>query len=236
MLRTENTVTMSPEQWEAVIRGARNPLNSWDRMDSEICNAVLVKNELAPGVETLDYERCEPYFILGENDHSLMSRLGNAGPSHAKYRRMMPVWVDIIAPLYWWKEFDTYKIGTVANSCSTMHKIHSRDLELSDFSWERLDNDDISLLEATIDRINHHRKNYLALKEAGDAAAAKEEWYRMIQLLGTNYEQRRTVFFNYEVLKNLYETRKDHKLSEWHTLCDWIKTLPHSDLITGEEA
>jgi hypothetical protein len=173
-------------------------------------------------------------FELGDADEDLLMRLGNAGPSHSKYRRMMPVWVDVKAPFYWWKEYDTYKVGTVANSCSTMHKIHSRDLTLADFSWEHLNEHDICALEANIEAINLHRKNYLKFKEEGNAAAAKEEWYGMIQLLGTNYEQKRTLFLNYEVLANIYETRKDHKLIEWHVFCDWIKTLPYSELITGE--
>lgn len=226
MLTIEKTVTMSPEQWEMVIDATRNPLNSWRLSDS----SVFVRSDCG------DEDGCTGYFgfTLGDADEDLLMRLANAGPSHSKYRRMMPVWVDIKAPLYWWKEYDTYKVGTVANSCSTMHKIHSRDLELSDFSWEHLDNHDIALLEETIDAINHHRKEYLKLKEAGDTDAAKEEWYRMIQLLGTNYEQKRTLFLNYETLANIYETRKDHKLDEWHIFCDWIKTLPYSELITGE--
>jgi hypothetical protein len=227
MLTIEKTVTMSPEQWEMVIDGTRNPKNSWAKSDS----SVFVRSNCG------DEDGCSGMFgfELGECDEALMMGLAEAGPSHSKYRRMMPVWVDVKAPLYWWKEYDTYKVGTVANSCSTMHKIHSRDLDLPDFSWEHLCPQDIALLEGTIGVINYHRKKYLKFKEEGNAAAAKEEWYSMIQLLGTNYEQKRTLFLNYEVLANIYDTRANHKLDEWHTFCAWIETLPYSELITGRK-
>lgn len=236
MLTIEKTVTMSPEQWEMVIMAARNAMNSWAKSDSEAyvrCGTCGNANDMCCKPED---RNCSGYFdfALGDADEDLLMRLAKAGPSHSKYRRMMPVWVDIKAPLYFYKELDTYRVGVTCNSCSTMHKIHSRDLGLSDFSWEHLSNEDISLLEATIDAINGHRKKYLELKEAGDATAAKEEWYSMIQLLGTNYEQKRSYMLNYEVLANIYETRKGHKLNEWKTLLDWIETLPYSELITGE--
>ena len=192
--------------WEHSIRGLRNPLNSWDKSDSRYA---------------------EPFAVdIGENDLALMTRLRNAGSDHRKFMRMLTVYVDITAPLYWWKEFDTYKVGTVANSCSTMHKIHAKEFELSDFSWEHLLEDSIELLEKTIERLNYYRERFLETKD-------KTYWWQMIQLLPSSYEQKRTVMLNYEVLTNIYHARRNHKLDEWHTLCGWIEKFPYSELITG---
>ena len=209
---------------EEAIRGMRNPMNSWKQSDS---------HELVG-----DYEFGEPYFI-GDNDKELMLKLNAGGTSHSKYRRMIVVWVDITAPLYWWKEFDTYKVGTVANSCSTMHKLASRDLTLADFSTEHLINDAPpegrsftakGLLKITIDVINQYRKLYQETHK-------KEYWWQMIQLLPTSYNQKRTVMLNYEVLASIYIQRKGHKLDEWKDFLKWIESLPYSEIITnkGEE-
>lgn len=210
MLKIKKTVLPFPEQWEIIIEGMRNPKNSWGKIDS------VIEYGTDPELE----------FTLGEADHKLMMQLAKGGAVHAKYRRMIPVFLTINAPLYWWKEFDTYKIGTVANSCSTMHKIHSRDLTLDDFSCEHLGILDIRILNGVIGLINDHRAEYIA-------NGNKAEWEKMIQLLPTSYNQKRTVMLNYEVLVNIYHSRKNHKLTEWHTFCDWIKTLPYSELITG---
>jgi len=234
MLKIEKFVTMSPEQWEIVIEGARNPMNSWDRMDS-----YVLENETETDI-------LEPTYFVGENDMKLLENLAKGGPVHAKYRRMMPVWVTLTAPLYWWKEFDTYKIGTVANSCSTMHKIHAKEFTLEDFSCENLidefdvpvdlagtDHTTSSAMEITymtIDALNWYRRKYLETKD-------KKYWEQMIQLLPTSYNQKRTVMLNYEVLVGIYRDRKNHKLDEWHTFCDWIReALPYSELITGEDS
>lgn len=239
MLKIENVVLPSAEQWDAIIRGARNPKNSWDRMDSY---ATHLEDPLT--METADYE----YFI-GENDQKLLEKLAAGGPVHAKYRRMITVYMDITAPLYWWKEFDTYKLGTVANSCSTMHKIHAKEFTLSDFSCEHLMNcndvhlpDDsccnwnwegcgviapIDILEETISMLNKARKMFLETKD-------KKYWWQMIQLLPSSYNQKRTVMLNYEVLANIYKWRKDHKLDEWRSFCTYIENcLPYAELITG---
>ena len=209
MLTIEKTVLPSPEQWEIIIEGMRNPMNSWDKMDSLI---------------NYEYEVCE----IGKNDHALMTKLANGGAVHAKYRRMIPVYVTINAPLYWWKEFDTYKVGTVANSCSTMHKIHSKEFTLDDFSNEHFGNGSLYLMKAIIAHLNICRRWFL---EDGN----KTWWWQLIQTLPTSYNQKRTVMLNYEVLANMYRSRKNHKLDEWHTFCDWIKTLPYSEFITGSD-
>ena len=210
MLKIEKFVTASPEQWEIIIEGMRNPKNSWDRIDS------------------IPDEYFGPGFYIGENDHNLMMRLANGGPVHAKYRRMIPVWVTLTAPLYWWKEFDTYKVGTVANSCSTMHKIQAKEFTLEDFSCEHMNQHSIRALTAVINQLNAARDEYLSSKE-------KDDWWQMIQLLPTSYNQKRTVVLNYEVLHNIYFSRKDHKLDEWHVFCDWIENLPYSEIIIGEK-
>ena len=234
MLKIEKFVLPSPEQWEIVMEGMRNPMNSWDRMDSYITNIE-------------DYEILETgnsKFIMGDNDYDLAKRLRDGGSVHAKYRRMIPVFVTITAPLYWWKEFDTYKVGTVANSCSTMHKIAAKEFEECDFSTEHLfdaeskdvefpiiygeEHSPIWSLNMTIKMLNFYRKNYLETKD-------KKYWWQMIQLLPASYNQKRTVMLNYEVLANIYESRKDHRLDEWHTFCNWVSELPYSELITGYE-
>ena len=197
--------------WESAIRGMRNPLNSWDKIDSKWDG----------------FGEGDGYSI-GENDHSLMMRLAKGGATHAKYRRMITVYVDITAPLYWWKEFDTYKVGTVANSCSTMHKIHAKEFKLDDFSTEHLLPGCVDVLKCTISMLNYSRDMFLETKD-------KIHWWQMIQLLPTSYNQKRTVMLNYEVLVGMYKDRKNHKLDEWHTFCDWIKALPYSEIIIGED-
>ena len=200
--------------WEAAIRGMRNPMNSWDKMDSGL-KEITIDGHF-DGVD----------FVVGENDHDLMTRLAKGGSVHAKYRRMITVTCDITAPLYWWKEFDTYKVGTVANSCSTMHKIHAKELTIEDFSYEHLEQKWFDILEETVDWLNEARGAYLETKN-------KRYWWQMIQLLPSSYNQKRTVQMNYEVLVGMYRDRKNHKLDEWHVLCDWIKNLPYSEIITG---
>ena len=164
---------------------------------------------------------------IGPNDYALMKNLRNAGTDHRKFMRMITVYADITAPFYWWKEYSTYKVGTVANSCSTMHKIHAKEFTLEDFSCEKL-YDPLGDLRPTIDRLNVYRERYLETKD-------KNDWWQMIQLLPTSYNQKRTVMLNYEVLANIYKSRRHHRLDEWHTLCDWIEELPYSELITGKE-
>lgn len=235
MIMIENVITPSPEQWEAIIRGMRNPMNSWDKSDSACFSYVDVTTsvDIARG----DYPKyTKPRMFLGDNDLDLMARLRSAGTDHRKFMRMITVYVDITAPLYWWKEFDTYKVGTVANSCSTMHKIAEKKFTLDDFSQEHLfdfcpnsDTDSMTVLRYTIGWLNCCREKYLKTKD-------KEDWWQMIQLLPSSYNQRRTVMLNYEVLTNMYHARKNHKLDEWVEFCEWIKTLPYSELITGEKA
>jgi hypothetical protein len=210
MLKIENTEVYG---WEAAIRGMRNPKNSWDKSDSD-WYIVDEDNNMK--------------FIIGPNDLKLMQTLAKAGDDHGKFLRMLTVTCDVVAPLYFFKEYDTYKIGTVADSCSTMHKIHAKEFTLNDFSHEWLSNTDFNFLPSspggvlveTIVMLNKCRKLYLETKD-------KEYWYQMIQLLPTSYNQRRTVQLNYQVLKNMYHARKNHKLTEWHTLCDWMETLPY---------
>ena len=192
--------------FEAAIRGARNPMNSWDRMDSCYNNGE---------------------FEIGENDYKLLKNLTIAGPEHRKWNRMVTVTMDITAPLYWWKEYDTYKVGTVANSCSTMHKIQAKEFTLDDFSHEHLNKISIEVLKNVILALNEARQNFIGYKE-------KEYWWQMIQLLPTSYNQKRTVHLNYEVLGTIYHQRRHHKLSEWVEFCDIIKTLPYSEFITRE--
>ncbi len=211
MIKIENVEVVG---FAAAIRGMRNPMNSWSKSDSCFC-----PNE--PCCEG----NCS--MMIGPNDLDLMKRLRNAGTDHRKFMRMIAVYVDVTAPLYWWKEYDTYKVGTVANSCSTMHKIHDRELTLDDFSYEHLTPWNETVLANLIVELNANRDRYLQTKE-------KEDWWQMIQLLPSSYNQKRTVMFNYEVLANMYKSRKDHKLDEWRNFCSWIKTLPYSELITGE--
>lgn len=229
MLKIEKFVTMSPEQWEIVIEGARNPMNSWDRMDSYATNITDCETDISVPSE---------YFV-GENDMNLLENLAKGGPVHAKYRRMMPVWVTLTAPLYWWKEFDTYKVGTVANSCSTMHKIHAKEFTYDDFSTDMLMVSGTDIMMRTIKALNDCREgfvNYDNWDNNGFKKPSKKDlWYQMIQLLPSSYNQKRTVMLNYEVLVGIYRDRKNHKLTEWHVFCDWIRELPYSELITGEE-
>ena len=210
MIKIENTEVVG---WEAAIRGMRNPMNSWEKSDSE-------------WVGDKDYNL---KIEIGPNDRDLMMRLAKGGSVHAKYRRMIVVYVDITAPLYWWKEFDTYKVGTVANSCSTMHKIHEKEFTLEDFSFEHLDMDGRKALENVINIMNESRAYFNENK-------AKNNWWQMIQLLPSSYNQRRTVMLNYEVLAGIYPMRKDHKLDEWREFCQWIEQLPYSEIITLKES
>ena len=205
--------------WNAAVRGMRNPMNSWAKMDSD-WDLVEDPSIINPNDEVK--------FVLGPNDEDLMRRLCKGGPVHAKFRRMITVYADIEAPLYWWKEFDTYKVGTVANSCSTMHKIHTRELTLDDFSHDKLNVYNRQILQVYIDTINTDRRLFLDTKD-------KEAWYQMIQMLPSSYNQKRTVELNYEVLVGIYRDRKNHKLDEWHEVCRWIESLPYSWIITGKE-
>ena len=242
MIKLENTEVMG---WEAVIRGMRNPMNSWQKSDSifvedgeyhDICGNSGPYNGTVSDTEA--------FIEIGPNDQDLMKRLRNAGTDHRKFMRMITVYLDITAPLYWWKEFDTYKVGTVANSCSTMHKIADKEFTLEDFSCEHLyAEDDVDgmyysttaeeeftstdVLKVIIEALNNYRQMYLVTKD-------KKDWWQMIQLLPSSYNQKRTAMLNYEVLANMYKSRKNHKLTEWHAFCDWIESLPYSELITGE--
>ena len=257
MLKIENSEVLG---WEHAIRGMRNPMNSWDQSDSG-------EEDFAENPEgSLIVKYGDEYnYLLGPNDQSLMMQLRNAGTDHRKFMRMIVVYLDITAPLYWWKEFDTYKVGTVANSCSTMHKIHAKEFTLDDFSHEHLirnwgdsednksfifteydvplDQDDeeseeikftdadspLNVLEYTITALNHQREAYLVTKD-------KKFWWQMIQLLPSSYNQKRTVMLNYEVLANIYKSRRLHKLDEWRIFCAWIESLPYRYLITGKDA
>lgn len=224
MLKIENTEVMG---WEHAIRGMRNPKNSWEKSDSNwryIAPAQRENHILASCFNDSE-------FWIGPNDADLMNRLRNAGTDHRKFMRMITVYFDITAPLYWWKEFDTYKVGTVANSCSTMHKIADKKFTLDDFSHEHLQDDSVAVLESVIHTLNIHRE-WFNNKVLDDP---KIDWWQMIQLLPSSYNQKRTVMLNYEVLVNIYKSRRNHKLDEWHTLCDWIESLPYSELITGEK-
>ena len=203
--------------WEAAIRGMRNPLESWDKSDS----GLYCDDHYGGYISPITWR-------VGDNDLALMKKLGNAGPDHGKYLRMINVTLDIYAPLYWWKEFDTYKVGTVANSCSTMHKIHARPFDIDDFSHEHLTDSAKHTMYQIMWELNAYRGLFIDTKK-------KEYWWNMIQLLPSSYNQLRTVQLNYQVLKSMYHARKNHKLDEWHTFCEWIETLPYSELITGEE-
>lgn len=230
MLKIENTEVMG---WEHAIRGMRNPKNSWEKSDSGWSSDwPYTIDPSAKGHIFVDSD-AEGYFELaiGPNDQNLMMTLCNAGTDHRKFMRMITVYLDITAPLYWWKEFDTYKVGTVANSCSTMHKIAAKEFTLEDFSHEHLQEDSVAVLETVIHTLNVHR-NWFNNKVLDDP---KIDWWQMIQLLPSSYNQKRTVMLNYEVLANIYKSRRHHKLDEWHTLCDWVEGLPYSELITGEK-
>ena len=251
MILIEKTEVMGFEQ---AIRGMRNPMNSWDKSDSGICKggddgigcSNCASAYLTPGESTCGHQYNHS-FQIGKNDHELMMKLVKGGPVHAKFRRMISVYVDITAPLYWWKEFDTYKVGTVANSCSTMHKIHEKEFTLDDFSIDHLEaltnietdnkiigkfgptqgfnTSSMGVILITIDALNFYRNLYLETKD-------KKYWWQMIQLLPSSYNQKRTVMLNYEVLAGIYEHRKNHKLDEWREFCQWIEELPWSEIIT----
>lgn len=231
MLKIENAEVMG---WEHAIRGMRNPKNSWEKTDSypavDCGKCGKIERE---GICKKEDRDCTGFecFEVGPNDLKLMTTLRNAGTDHRKFMRMITVYLDITAPLYWWKEFDTYKVGTVANSCSTMHKIAAKEFVLDDFSHEHLQDDSVAVLESVIHTLNVHRE-WFNNKVLDDP---KIDWWQMIQLLPSSYNQKRTVMLNYEVLANIYKSRRHHKLDEWHTLCDWIEGLPYSELITGEK-
>lgn len=225
MIKFENTEVVG---WEAAIRGMRNPMNSWERSDSEFYDMADYLERLfhkGPGTS-----ESIPAFVIGPNDYDLMMRLAKAGSEHAKYRRMIVVYVDITAPLYWWKEFDTYKVGTVANSCSTMHKIAEKEFTLEDFSCEHLEQwAKENVLGCVINGLNIYRSRFLETTN-------KNYWWHMIQLLPSSYNQRRTVMMNYEVLAGIHRQRKAHKLSEWREgFIPWIESLPYSEIILGKE-
>lgn len=237
MLKIENVEVMG---WEAAIRGMRNPMNSWKQSDSGWDESIYHNDKDYITVMSEDFSDYE----IGPNDRDLMKRLRNAGTDHRKFMRMITVYVDITAPLYWWKEFDTYKVGTVANSCSTMHKIADKGFTLDDFSCEHLTTQSVECLKNTIDLLNMHRSLYISktdkkvdqytvMSDECYTKYKKDIWWQMIQLLPSSYNQRRTVMLNYEVLANMYRSRKNHKLDEWHVLCNWIESLPYSELITG---
>lgn len=245
MLKIENTEVFG---WDAAIRGMRNPKNSWEKSDSQfVRDPDYGCFGACPCAELVDCDCCH----VGPNDLKLMMALRNAGTDHRKFMRMITVYLDITAPLYWWKEFDTYKVGTVANSCSTMHKIAAKEFTLDDFSHEHLvddldvrieiggtdhrDTGPMEVLGMTIDVLNHYREKYLVATKTEEYTGlpAKDIWWQMIQLLPSSYNQKRTVMLNYEVLANIYKSRRNHKLDEWHTLCDRIESLPYSELITG---
>lgn len=256
MILIEKTNVMGFEQ---AIRGMRNPMNSWDKSDSGICKGGYS----GIGCVNCAANPCDHgynhSFQIGKNDYDLMMKLVKGGPVHAKFRRMITVYVDITAPLYWWKEFDTYKVGTVANSCSTMHKIHDKEFTLEDFSCEHLVNGwvgkdsngvvvsipgPMEKLESTIELLNNIREVYLKVKNtpkdqidwsATPALSEKDIWWQMIQLLPSSYNQKRTVMLNYEVLAGIYKHRKNHKLDEWYEFCRWIEELPYSKVIIGGE-
>ena len=222
--------------FEDAIRGMRNPMNSWHLSDSRYISNTDTYCAYEDVVEVGHYTS----FVIGQKDKELMMKLCKAGPEHRKFMRMITVHLDINAPLYWWKEFDTYKVGTVANSCSTMHKIHATEFTLFDFSHEHLTIGSMSILAYIIDKLNERRNCYLNYDELSKkdyfatGITKKDIWWDMIQLLPSSYNQQRTVMMNYEVLANIYKSRKGHKLDEWLKLCEWIETLPCAWLFTGE--
>lgn len=261
MIKLEETEVLG---WEHAIRGMRNPKNSWAKSDTLMIPQQFCDDDLTWELQ----EKCGGYApLIKENDHTLMMSLAKGGPVHAKYRRMINVYVDITAPLYWWKEFDTYKIGTVANSCSTMHKIHAKEFTRDDFSFDEdlMDEEIIFDLNAeededfinhthfeicvdhvvdTCERLRKMYNHYMKMSKEPTISdserkhfirAAKKCWRMLIQYLPTSYNQKRTVMMNYEVLHNIYHSRKNHKLDEWHVVCDWIKNLPYSEIIIGED-
>ena len=235
MIKIENTEVVG---WEHAIRGMRNPMNSWAKSDSKYCSEydhppIEGSCQYCPydNICNKSEKDMQQMYLVESNDYDLMTRLRNAGTDHRKFMRMITVYLDITAPLYWWKEFDTYKVGTVANSCSTMHKIHEKEFTLEDFSTEHLYPEVREAFENTIIKyLNEARKTYNFLS---DTPSKKDAWWQMIQILPTSYNQRRTVMLNYEVLANIYKSRKGHRLDEWKTMLDWIEELPYAELITG---
>lgn len=241
MIKIENFEVVG---WEHAIRGMRNPMNSWDKSDSVFDYDPTSGCNLQCGLCSFFGKNDGDGMLycngIGPNDLKLMTNLSNAGTDHRKFMRMIVVYLDITAPLYWWKEFDTYKIGTVANSCSTMHKIHEKEFTWSDFSHEHLTDGAMYIMKLTIDELNCWRIRYLAWDDIDDENKERNGWYdkkdlwwQMIQLLPSSYNQKRTVMLNYEVLANIYHSRKNHKLDEWVALTKWIEGLPYSELITG---
>ena len=260
MIKLEHVVLASPEQMKFIIEGMRNPMNSWEKSDTVLpidCKTCSIpKSEYSNVAKQVTCDICktqEEY--IGPNDYSLMQRLANAGTDHRKFMRMMPVYVRITAPLYLWKELDTYKVGTVANSCSTMHKIQEKEFTREDFSFEHLDDcitchvvetgdsymdfdeSSIDILDNIIESLNIWRSRYLAALKTEDETGlpAKDIWWQMIQLLPSSYNQTRNVMMNYEVLANIYKSRKNHKLDEWREFCKWIESLPYSELIKNTQ-
>lgn len=220
MIKIENTEVVG---FEHAIRGMRNPMNSWDKSDSFVCSHIDCVNCDSFGM-------CkENGSFIGNKDLELMKKLVAGGQPHRKFLRMIVIYTDIVAPLYWWKEFDTYKVGTVRNSCSTMHKIHSKEFTMDDFSTDHLNIFGFRSLEQTINNLNRNRDLFLDTND-------KSYWWNMIQLLPSSYNQRATVMLNYETLIQIYEWRKNHKLDEWRQFCDWVRSLPYSELITGEDS
>lgn len=243
MLKIENAEVFG---WEHAIRGMRNPMNSWEKSDSEFINADGYHHDIMGNYGPWYGETGWSENRIGPNDEVLMNKLAKAGTDHRKFMRMITVYLDITAPLYWWKEFDTYKVGTVANSCSTMHKIAAKEFTLDDFSHDHLTTQSIECLKSTISLLNMYRSLYISktdkqvdqynvMSDGCYTKYKKDIWWQMIQLLPSSYNQKRTLLVNYEVLANIYHQRKGHKLDEWRTFCEWIKGLPYSELITGKE-
>lgn len=227
MIRIENEEIVG---WEHAVRGMRNPMNSWEKSDSLKCDELgcaYCQNDCIEN-DFINWRYLDMDYCIGEDDLDLAKRLVKAGTDHSKFMRMLVVYCDITAPMYWWKEFDTYKVGTVRNSCSTMHKIHSKQIEIDDFSVEHLSDESLDYLENSIDYLNEYREKFVKDKN-------KSDWWQIIQLLPSSYNQKSTVMLNYQVLKNMYHSRKDHKLTEWRDFCKWIEELPYSELITGNE-
>ena len=235
MIKFENAEVVG---WGHAIRGMRNPMNSWDKSDSDYRPILCKRCDNCTSYQLKHWEDCDKCevaiktslhngFMIGPNDVDLMKRLHNAGTDHRKFMRMITVYLDITAPLYWWKEFDTYRVGVEKNSCSTMHKIHAKEFTMDDFSCEKL-YDPLGDLRPTVDRLNVYRERYLETKD-------KNDWWQMIQLLPSSYNQKRTVMMNYEVLANIYKSRRNHKLDEWRCFCVFIESFPYSELITGQE-
>ena len=236
MIKIEDTEVVG---WEAAIRGMRNPLNSWEKSDSGYGCGNDKEYFCDKCSSSFHCPSREKTYNIGSNDLDLMKRLRNAGTDHRKFMRMITVYVDITAPLYWWKEFDTYKVGTVANSCSTMHKIHAKEFTLDDFSTEHLCKSNIEVLEDLVLELEYWRDKFVnydeyckVVPEFREMYSKKDCWWQLIQLLPSSYNQRRTVMLNYEVLANIYKSRRNHKLDEWHVFCEWIENLPYSELIT----